>query len=208
MAQGRDRSATSSQLITEIRVSDKIVINSDQIVSKKSGWVTFIDDGGTQRKARASSIEVRGEGEQLSGLGQEIASTTAVEGSTTTEGEEPVKEKKVTKAKAKAKAKAKKASKVRTEGGVRTIAGKTFDLSRYNRTKAPSGGVSYNNGDAVADLLDGKSLEQVYEIAAKKLKVDEKELRAKYKNLNVGMQRMNLGNRLRKVMLSKGVRAA
>ena len=42
-----------------------------------------------------------------------------------------------------------------------------------------------------------KSVEEVYKLAAKKLGEDEHGLRERYKNLNLGMQRMNLGNRIR-----------
>lgn len=90
--------------------------------------------------------------------------------------------------------------------GVRTIAGKAVDLSHYEKTKAPGGGTSYHNGDAVAERLKGKSLDEAYGIAAKTLKVDEKELRKAYGHLNVGMQRMSLGNRMRKVLIPKAAR--
>lgn len=90
-----------------------------------------------------------------------------------------------------------------TPAGVRTIGGKVVDISHYEKSKAPGGGTSYNNGDVVAQLLEGKDLDACYGIAAKKLKVEEKELRAKYGHLNLGMQRMSLGNRLRAVMIPK-----
>lgn len=90
--------------------------------------------------------------------------------------------------------------------GVRTIAGKAVDLSHYEKTKAPGGGTSYHNGDAVAEKLAGKSLDDAYAVAAKTLKVEEKELRKQYAHLNVGMQRMSLGNRMRKVLIPKAAR--
>lgn len=90
--------------------------------------------------------------------------------------------------------------------GVRTIGGKPVDISRYEKAKAPGGGTSYNNGDDVARRLQGKSLDEVYTVVAKALKVEEKELRSKYKALNVGMQRMNLGNRLRKALMPKAAK--
>lgn len=92
------------------------------------------------------------------------------------------------------------------EKAVRTIGGKPVDISKYEKSKAPGGGTSYNNGDAVAEKLQGKDLDAVYEIVAKALKVEVKELKTKYKNLNVGMQRMNLGNRLRKVAMPKAAK--
>lgn len=90
-----------------------------------------------------------------------------------------------------------KKAKKSTAKGVRTIGGKEVDLSGYKKVKAPGGGVSYTKGDAVANKLEGKSLDEVYKIAAAALKVPESELRAKYKKLNPGMQRMSLGNRMR-----------
>lgn len=101
----------------------------------------------------------------------------------------PEKEKTVATAKAKKKSTAK---------GARTIGGKEVDLSNYNKVKAPGGGVSYNNGDATAKKLEGKSLDDVYKIVARDTKQDEKELRKKYAHLNPGMQRMALGNMHRK----------
>ncbi len=100
-----------------------------------------------------------------------------------------------TKEKTVATAKAKKKS---TAKGARTIGGKEVDLSNYNKVKAPGGGVSYNNGDATAKKLEGKSLDDVYKIVARDTKQDEKELRKKYAHLNPGMQRMSLGNMHRK----------
>ena len=101
---------------------------------------------------------------------------------------------------AKAKVAAKKAAppKPRTEAtGIRTIGGKAVNLDNYEKVKAPGGGTSYHNGDAVAEKLAGKSLEDVYAFAAKTLKEDVKALQKKYEHLNVGMQRMNVGNKLR-----------
>lgn len=92
---------------------------------------------------------------------------------------------------------ASKAKKKSTAKGVRTIGGKEVDLSNFNKVKAPGGGVSYNNGDSTAKKLEGKTLDEVYKIAAGVLKVPESELRAKYKKLNPGMQRMSLDNRMR-----------
>jgi outer membrane biosynthesis protein TonB len=91
-----------------------------------------------------------------------------------------------------------KAKKKSTAKGARTIGGKEVDLSNYNKVKAPGGGVSYNNGDATAKKLEGKSLDDVYKIVARDTKQDEKELRKKYAHLNPGMQRMALGNMHRK----------
>lgn len=72
-------------------------------------------------------------------------------------------------------------------------------ISDYNYLpcKASSGRHSRDNGDAVAETLRGKSLDETYRLVAEFLDVAEDSLRAKYKHLNLGQQRMCLGNRLR-----------
>lgn len=70
----------------------------------------------------------------------------------------------------------------------------------YQRVPDKKGKVHVCNGDEVARLLLNKDVNEIYEIVAKKTGVSEKELRAKYHTLNLGMQRMNLGNRLRKAL--------
>lgn len=69
--------------------------------------------------------------------------------------------------------------------------------------KTAGGHVSVNNGDKVANMLLGKSLEEVYKIASEHLGDTQKDLKEKYGHLNVGMIRMNLGNRLRAVLMPK-----
>lgn len=104
------------------------------------------------------------------------------------------------KAAAKAKAAAKKAEAGDEGVDTRTV---PADLSKYAKdteTKTANGNPSIHCNDKVANLLLGKSLDEAYKIAAKTLKETEKDLRAKYEHLNVGMQRMNLGNRLRKAV--------
>lgn len=62
--------------------------------------------------------------------------------------------------------------------------------------KTASGNVSVHCGDELAVFLRGKSLEQVFEIAARAFGTGNG-LKAKYAHLNVGQQRMNVGNRIR-----------
>lgn len=166
---------------------EKIKLTQDQVVSRKSGWVTYISESGSQFKARVSQVEITG-GAQAPEH-PVFSHEPPVEPASPT----PTGEKKM--------AKAKTAKKETT--GVRTIGGKAVDLKSYKKTKTASGGTSYNNGDEVAEKLEGKDLDAAYSIVAKALKVEEKELRAKYKHLNVGMQRMALGNRMRKVVNAK-----
>lgn len=73
------------------------------------------------------------------------------------------------------------------------------DLTKYtvHDSKTVSGRKQVDVADETANKLREKSLDQVYAYTAKTLDEPEKELRAKYVKLNPGMQRMNLGNRLR-----------
>lgn len=77
------------------------------------------------------------------------------------------------------------------------------DYHHDKEHKTAGGHVSVDCNDDVANKLRGKDIDQCYAIAAKVLEVPEKELRAKYAKLNVGMQRMNLGNRIRAAVSAK-----
>jgi hypothetical protein len=68
---------------------------------------------------------------------------------------------------------------------------------KYQQSRTATGGKSMHNGDVVATGLAGRTLDQVYEMASEMLDTEESELREKYAHLNVGQQRMNLGNRIR-----------
>jgi hypothetical protein len=70
-----------------------------------------------------------------------------------------------------------------------------YKISRDVRTK--SGAPSMDIGDATAKLLRGKTLDDVYKLAAKSLNASEKSLRDRYTHLNAGQQRMTLDNRIR-----------
>lgn len=79
------------------------------------------------------------------------------------------------------------------------------DTSRYvvsDDVKTASGRKAIDTGDDVATELRGMDLGEVYKLASRELGVTQKELHEKYDHLNPGMQRMNMGNRIR------GVRAA
>ncbi len=87
------------------------------------------------------------------------------------------------------------------------------DWSRYTvqETKTASGRRVVNNGDEVAALLQGLLLDDAYgEVESRLASIEdespnESELREKYKHLNEGMQRMNIGNRLRAAMRRNGI---
>jgi sRNA-binding protein len=83
---------------------------------------------------------------------------------------------------------------------IKRIGDTRHDLSRYQSAKSASGNASLDCGDSLAVKLRGLSLDDVYKLASKELREPQTALRAKYAHLNVGMQRMNLGNRIRGAM--------
>ncbi len=74
------------------------------------------------------------------------------------------------------------------ESGVRIV----VDKEKYVAGISGSGKRTLNNGDPIAEALNGMVLEEVEQLASK-LKVEYGD----YSHLNVGMQRMNIGNRIR-----------
>jgi len=77
------------------------------------------------------------------------------------------------------------------------------DLDHYKRVRTAAGALSYDNGDKVARLLRSKDTSEVYKLAAEALGESARSLRKQYGHLNPGMQRMNLGNRMRKALRNK-----
>ena len=57
--------------------------------------------------------------------------------------------------------------------------------------------------DKVAKMLRGSDVKEMYQIAAKALGEPVRALQKQYGHLNIGMQRMNLGNRMRKALRTK-----
>jgi hypothetical protein len=80
-----------------------------------------------------------------------------------------------------------------TEGKTRIA----IPTENYVSAKSASGSKSKHNGDVVATALAGQDIDAVYGIAGEMLDTDVDALREKYAHLNVGQQRMNLGNRIR-----------
>lgn len=78
-----------------------------------------------------------------------------------------------------------------------TIKGVRHEITHYKKTLTANGNTSLDSGDELAKDLRGLELAEVYTRASKALKVPVAELKAKYATLNAGMQRMNLGNRMR-----------
>ena len=76
-------------------------------------------------------------------------------------------------------------------------------LQFYQKVKAQRGDRvvrTVDNGDLVAQKMRDLTLQQVYTHAAKVLSTSERALRERFEHLNLGMQRMNLGNMVRRAM--------
>jgi hypothetical protein len=71
------------------------------------------------------------------------------------------------------------------------------DLEKYVNGVSGSGKKTKNCGDPVAEALDGFTVEEIRSVASRMCDIPVKELTEKYEHLNVGMQIMNLRNRIR-----------
>lgn len=70
-------------------------------------------------------------------------------------------------------------------------------LENYTNGVSGSGKRTKNCGDDIATALDGFTLEEVQKVASQMRDIPVKELAEKYSHLNIGQQRMNLGNLIR-----------
>jgi hypothetical protein len=73
----------------------------------------------------------------------------------------------------------------------------TIDTESYENGVSGAGSKTKHNGDPVAIALNGLTIEESAVIAGTLMGVPADEMQAKYAHLNVGQQRMNLGNRIR-----------
>lgn len=69
-----------------------------------------------------------------------------------------------------------------------------MDRDKYVSTRSASGAKSLSNGDPVAQALEGLDIDQLHTVAKK---MTGESWHEKYAHLNIGMQRMNIGNRMR-----------
>ena len=140
-----------------------------------------------------------------------LASTAAqISGAKAPKPKKAKAEKKAKAAKPAKKAKAKKAKVASGEvGGLVNSKLRVKYVAKYRKGKkgerTAGGNQPVDCDDKVAKALRGKDLEAVYKEVAKALAPDETvaSLKAKYGKLNLGMQRMNLGNRLRGALNAK-----
>lgn len=87
----------------------------------------------------------------------------------------------------------------KTEGRIANTVFK-LDNFQYSGCKTVSGRRCFDVGDEVAQMFRGEDLDDVYSAVAGYLATTVEALKARYAHLNIGMQRMNLGNRLRKAI--------
>ncbi len=69
------------------------------------------------------------------------------------------------------------------------------DKEKYVEQRSPAGTKSYSNGDTVSQVLQGMNSDEINQIADKLF--PDNDFRERYKERNVGMQRMIVGNRIR-----------
>lgn len=70
-------------------------------------------------------------------------------------------------------------------------------LPQYQAYRRADGKQSVDNGDGVASHLRALSLDKVYAVVSIEVQESVASLKTRYEHLNPGMQRMNLGNKLR-----------
>lgn len=70
----------------------------------------------------------------------------------------------------------------------------------HRTVRTASGRPATDKGDEVASILRGMSLDQVMRLTAPILGTTPEALEMRYAHLNPGMQRMNIGNRIRKLL--------
>jgi hypothetical protein len=155
-------------------------ITQDQLVTRKGGWTTFIAADGHKVKDRNTNVEVVD--------ADESARTPKPR------AEKPAKPPKAAKPAAEADGEEDEDG---DEPKKRRVGSTFHDCRHYEKTKTANGNTSLDSGDALAVELRAADLEDVYRKAATMLGLTIKELKAAYEKLNPGMQRMNLGNRMR-----------
>lgn len=156
-------------------------ITKEQFVERKGGWTTFYNEQGTICKLRNKQVQVVGEEESARVAKPKTEAAPKKRRGRVTEAAED------------------RDADEDEETGVklRRVGNTRHDCSHYVKAKSSTGNKTLDSGDALAVELRGMELDDVYAKAAKALGVTEASLRLKYKPLNPGMQRMNLGNRMR-----------
>lgn len=154
-----------------------------EILSVSGGWTTVRDQAGVEKKVRNGALT-------------EPVEITAP---TTTKLAKAKAEKTPKTPKEPKAPRAKKPLTERLNGVVESVYLQFYQgytTTRKDGTKVRS----MDKGDSVAQSLRGLSIEDVYKQAAKITHIGVADLTSRFSHLNPGMQRMNLGNMIRKAM--------
>jgi hypothetical protein len=160
----------------------KTQITKEQLIARKGGWTSYYNAAGNAVKARNSAVEVVGEDESARSPAPKAPKPAKLSkrrqelGEEEDEGEDEL------------------------DDGKRRVGNTRHDCSAYVKTKSASGNKTLDSGDALAIELRGLDLDAVYKRASKELGETMVSLHQRYDVLNPGMQRMNLGNRIRAVL--------
>lgn len=152
-----------------------------QVIAVNGGWTSIRAQDGTERKVRNGDLT---EPVQLTGEVKKLAQQKIAKASKPRREPMPLSERK--------------------NGRVDALY-----LQFYQKTARASLGSagrvirSMDNGDSVAQRLRTMTFDEIYAYAAGAVGQSERSLRERFAHLNAGMQRMNLGNMVRRVM--KGV---
>jgi hypothetical protein len=164
-----------------------------KVVSITGGWTT-VDVNGTSAKFRNSAITAPGSTSAAASMADvkaRVPERKQVVTDHTPKAElKPPKPARAKKAKAEPKPRVKRAPKEIDPDSPFANLGR---MRERCRTEA-DGEAHFDNGDELATKLRGMPIDQIYALAKKTFGVD---FHPQYKHLNPGMQRMNLGNRLR-----------
>lgn len=170
-------------------------ITKEQFVERKGSWTTYYNEAGNICKVRNKDIEVLGEEQSARAPSPKTKGESVIAAIVKAGAKKPKHAGRVTEAAEDRDVE----DDEEEETGVklRRVGNTKHDCSGYTKTKSASGNKTLDSGDALAVELRGLELDDVYAKAAKALAVTEASLRSQYKALNTGMQRMNLGNRMR-----------
>lgn len=159
-----------------------------QVVSINGGWTTVRTVGADSREMKVRNGALSGHTTVTGKVAEHVATNTKA---------------KAKKDKAPAQPRAKKSPDERLNGVV--YSGylpqyEAYSIQLSDGTKKRS----IDKGDNVALLLRKLTLDVVYETAANATGISQQGLRDRFAHLNPGMQRMNLGNMIRRVMKEQG----
>lgn len=172
------------------------------IIEVRGGWSTVMaNDGSTSYKVRNSQLVVAKQDDRPDVQPIRVDAITAFEQTRVTRAQIAKKEQKVSEITIDDEMKEAKQDRHPADPAARKngVVDSLY-LRHYGSYVAERNGekvVSLDNGDMVAVALRDKTLEDVYKLTADLCKTSVAELRSRYEHLNVGMQRMNLGNRMR-----------